>query len=1171
MVIVLAALLVAGSLSPPGARAADREFVGVLAWAVEDDVAEKLGLSDGQREKLLELIDVRESDVVDLAMSVRDASPEEREAKLAPFRRESEERGLALLTDEQRAKLEQIRLQRLGLSTLGDEQVAQRLGLSDEQREKVDGILKQRTEQLAGAEPDAAHTVRAETERQLAAVLTGQQKAAWEALAAGESAASPVEGESAASPAEGEAEAESAEPAGPAVAMETEAGAEAEPPSEPAEPTAESTEPTAEPAEPAAEPAEPGAELATEPAEPAEPAGPVKLQFSFRYQPWADVLDWFAEQAGLSLVLDAPPPGTLNYTDDRQYTPAEAIDLLNSVLLTKGFTLVRRERMLMLINLEDGIPPNLVTTVPVEELDDRGEFELVSVLFQLEKADPEEAEAEVSKLVGPQGSVVLLPAARQLFVTETAGKLRTIRKVLQTIEDPEGLLSSKLQTFELEHVPVIDALEIVRQLLDIPPEENATADGSLRFTLDPAGTAILATGKPEMLAKLDEILLAIDVPGADPLAGPTIQETPQLEVYPIDTADPESVLQVMQTLLAGSPDVRLALDPKTGNLVAMARPSEHATIRATLDQMQADARQVEVIQLHTVDPQLAVLSINKLFGAGEEGAATAPKVDAEPVTRQLLVRGSVSQIEQIRTLLEKMGERETGEEGVADGGTVRMLPLSGRSARSALEKAQEIWPTMRKNKIRVVTPSAVIPTMRPGSAGEAPPAMDPLLEQLLQPDRIEESAPAEESPPPEQEPREDASTDKSAGDDGAGQTAGFRPRLEPMGHFLLVSQLEDRDETDGAAPTPADQPAGPPVDEGASAEPPPIIVAPGPGGIMIACEDTEALDEFEDLLNALAGGSTGGTEMTIFYLKHATASVVAETLDRIFGGGTLAGGGGEGGGGSLLGDIAGAALGDAGGGILGSLLGLGGEGGTIAPTGSLQITPDNRLNALIVQANPADLDTIQQLLEILDQKESPEEILVKPRPRLIPVFNTQAEEIARIVGEVYRDRMISSSAEGRPPTPQELVQMFRGGRRGQGGSQGASSEDVQKMSIGVDARTNSLIVSAPDSLFQEVKELVQELDQAAVESNQAVEVITLHRASPEAVQQAISAITGESVRIGRTQTAAQPTTAQPAAGQPGQPAPGNAAPNPQDMQRRMEFLRRLQQGGQSGRSSRRGR
>ncbi len=41
------------------------------------------------------------------------------------------------------------------------------------------------------------------------------------------------------------------------------------------------------------------------------------------------------------MIMDNPPPGTFNYTDERTFTPAQAIDLLNGVLLTKGYTLVR--------------------------------------------------------------------------------------------------------------------------------------------------------------------------------------------------------------------------------------------------------------------------------------------------------------------------------------------------------------------------------------------------------------------------------------------------------------------------------------------------------------------------------------------------------------------------------------------------------------------------------------------------------------------------------------------------------------------------------------------------------------------------------------------------------------------------------------------------------------
>src|SRR5690606_3923159 len=41
-----------------------------------------------------------------------------------------------------------------------------------------------------------------------------------------------------------------------------------------------------------------------------EMASEPRLSFQFRLQIWSEVLDWFAEQAGLSLVMDAPPAGS---------------------------------------------------------------------------------------------------------------------------------------------------------------------------------------------------------------------------------------------------------------------------------------------------------------------------------------------------------------------------------------------------------------------------------------------------------------------------------------------------------------------------------------------------------------------------------------------------------------------------------------------------------------------------------------------------------------------------------------------------------------------------------------------------------------------------------------------------------------------------------------------
>jgi len=190
-------------------------------------------------------------------------------------------------------------------------------------------------------------------------------------------------------------------------------------------------------------------------------------------------------------------------------------------------------------------------------------------------------------------------------------------------------------------------------------------------------------------------------------------------------------------------------------------------------------------------------------------------------------------------------------------------------------------------------------------------------------------------------------------------------------------------------------------------------------------------------------------------------------------------------------------------------------GRTGLATGPVKITADQRLNALLVRANRADLDTIEQLLKVLDQKESPEDISVATKPRMIAVQNSGVQEIADIVKQVYADRLVENPAANQPRGFAALIMAGRGGNQGSR----QSRDDVAKMSLGVDTRTNSLIVAAPDALFEEVKQLVGQLDLAAGDQNQTVRVVTLHQTSSTAVEQALAAIAGSSVQVSRTAAA----------------------------------------------------
>lgn len=1164
LLLVSACLTIAVLSHSATARAADSQYVGVLAMLQESEVATQLGLNDKQKQELEKVIDARELE----ALNFKDLDEEKKAEKIADLRMRAEREGLPILTAVQVGKLKQIRAARL-------------------------------------AAAEAAPAGRTATPARTVATAQVSDEDSNQGSPQGEDKPSNSESKPSEAADRSDDEAPAKEPPSKSDEPREETAPrrsdDERPTTRPPSRFSRDNERDEEPRGPSrglggdsrAAPTRPA--IASEPI-PVEPlAADGKIRFKFRYQPWDAVLDWFARVNGYSLQMDVPPQGTFNYSDDEGYTPAEAIDLLNGYLLTKGMVIIRNKKMLMVVRTDE-VPSILVPYIDEGELERRGEYELVRTLFALERSTPDEIEAEVRPMLGPQGSIVKLSKAKQIQIVETAGRLRAIRKVIQGIENPPPSTDDKLNLVELKHIKADQAIPPIQAHFQMAPGTMVTPDGSLRLLLEPVSGRLFASGKQEQRNRLTELMKIIDQP--NPSGTDDVRETPQFAVYPISVADSQQVLAVLQTIMAGQPDVRLSVDTKTGHINALARPSQHSTIKAMIAEMQSDGRLIEVFHLRYVDPDLAVLMIPKLFGA-EANPATVPIVDVDPLNKRLVVRASKGHMEQIREWLAKMGESPSDDKDpilTSGKGPVRLIPLTGRQARSVLDEIEPFWNLNRTNKIRIVTPSTP-------DRGLAPPASrrnDPLDEMesrlrdefmpedsgaaqpTLQPRNFRKFQSGDEFPRAAEESTRPAPRSGRTGEEAPATETRNERRSEPpmdrttnyapMSRVRIGNHLAAREHTGGnvparakvrlvsaqndepaAAPAPTQQQAPaattPKAAEAAKTDEVPksvkgaeIIVKVTPNGIVIASEDLEALDAFEDLILQLSDSTTSssGREFTVFYLKFAKAELAAQLLNSIFQGGS--GDSGGGGGGGLLGDIAGAALGG-GGGLLGGLLGGGGGGDMFAST-SLTIVSDPRLNALIVQGNSSDIDTVEQLLQVIDQKGSIEPPEVYEKPRFIQVHNNPASEIAEVVKAVYADKVGggNNQQQQRQPSPEEFMRMLRGGGgrggRGGNGNNGIDRNDVEKVNVTVDTNSNALIVTAPDYIFAQIETLVEQLDQVSAASQQTTEVLELKRTNGAVIQQLLASAYGDKI-ITSTSQSQRPTTpsSSNSSTTPGQPNP----------------------------------
>ncbi len=863
---------------------------------------------------------------------------------------------------------------------------------------------------------------------------------------------------------------------------------------------------------------------------PAPPtSSPDALQFNFAGAPWGEVLRWFAEQSDLSLQMDTVPAGTVNFSDpNKLYTVSEGLDLINRLLLDRGWAVVRRGRMLLLVDLEADNAEKLISEmaelVTPDAFDERGNSDIVRCVFPLGAITPEQAREELSQVIGPWGRINVLASARQVIVTETVSKLRVINEVL----DAATKAQSSVVEITLQHRSADEVLEIARPLLGLEPGSNSSDD--IRLSVSIYGDRIFATGSQSKLDLLNSVIEKAD--REMPNAGQATDEkvaSPELRTHQVASANLQTVYDVLQTMIAGTPEARLAMDANRGAIIAFGRPEMQDKIRNTIAELEGSGRDFTIIDLKRLEPAQALLTINKFFGVTESGGGNAPVVDGDPATGRLWVRGTADQVESVKRLIAEL-ENDPLAGGLGE--NVRILPLTGSAANDTLKQIETLWPlTGRTNRIRVITPS---PSSDRGDRSDPP-------ERAKEPRRIE----SDEQP-------DLLDTNNSA-------ATAFR---------TLVWQ--------NSAAVPSEPAAAPETDYSGDD----IIIQMTPAGLVIASRDQRALDMIEQLIASMSTESANASALpTLFWLRYLKADVAAEMVAGVLGGADASG---------SAGSLTESVVGGLGGGMLGGLLGMGGGGGgtesetrtILTSRGSVNIVPDNRLNALIVQAPPSDMDFIRMVLKEIDVEESPEIIQTIARPALIPVVYQEAAEVAKIVTAVFAEKIDDDKKGGGDgggrggPNPQDIIKALRGGGGGRGGEPKPKSE-ATKIIVAVDSRSNSLVVTAIPQDLQAVRDLVETLDQRGLESEEKVEVIAMGGSvRPEIMLQALQSVTGKTPTTATASATKSSSTNSPSSSSSSSGASGaSSSSSPEAIQSRIEFFRSRFGGGgdSSGRASGRGR
>lgn len=773
-----------------------------------------------------------------------------------------------------------------------------------------------------------------------------------------------------------------------------------------------------------------------------------KLRFAFRYQPWSDVLDWFAENANLSLHANEIPSGTCNYTDPDLYTPDQALDRINELMIAQGFILIRKKRSLYCWPLEKPIPTSLVPQVTVEELDARGENEMVTVHLSLKRLLADEAGKQIEKLKGPFGKVVPVPSVNLIVISDTAANVRLIRDTLWSVDQSKS--EAGLRVFQLQHAQAKEVATQIRDLLGIPSPAEVTSRNNSRnrgrssrgrssrgrsrrgggdwsrffseemrarfsqgrnnrggrsgrggrqqqqqqqdeaanqphVIADTRTNRVLVAAPPDKLALVEQAIKTLDI---EPGTQINNQFSSRVEVFRVTRNDPTAVVTFLTELLQEDPQVKLTADIRSSSIYVVAPPAQQATIRAVLAEMEGTSS----------------------GSSNSSGRRVLPTGSADP--------------QRISDLIRELW-KQTGSEN-----PIFVLPAPTSSIQLQPNESRRVRTPQSFQKVREQnTSSAPVKTDDNEKVG------------ILLPETAKK-----------------------------GTTRFTALQTEPSQSSQEISPQDSGSEQQSTPPAKTDTTK------------PPVVIRIQQGSVVIESEDEQALSRIERLLSAILPNSQDAP-FYIANLYQADATQVAETMKQVLQYSTTNSSSA-----TLLQII------------------------PDTRTNSLLIvgaTPEQRITVeqLVQVLDTDELETTAlsrdpRIILVRNTRASQvADVLRDVFAEYLTTNNNRGNNNNRRSGRSQGMQSFFSRFGGRGG--------FGGRGRGGRGNSGSSGQTItNRMTLGVDETSNAIVVSAPQPLFEKVEDLVQQLDTIAMTERKSIRVVPVRLSNVSQTQSTLDLLFG---------------------------------------------------------------
>lgn len=255
------------------------------------------------------------------------------------------------------------------------------------------------------------------------------------------------------------------------------------------------------------------AEIDPQSIQPAVNAPPVEnkeqqlISLNFQNTEISLVLKFFSDITGLTFILGDNVRGNVTVISTKRIPVAEALDMLQSILEIKGFTMVRSGEVVKVVTQNEAMQKNI--EIKTFASPTRGDDRVVTQMIPLKHVVANDIKGGLQPLISRNGTILVDERTNTIILTDVGSNINKIMKIIDYLDVGTYDAAENTRVFFLQNSKAGEMAKLLNEIIAKPGVN--VIERSISIVIDERTNALIVTTAPQNFANLQKIIEKIDV------------------------------------------------------------------------------------------------------------------------------------------------------------------------------------------------------------------------------------------------------------------------------------------------------------------------------------------------------------------------------------------------------------------------------------------------------------------------------------------------------------------------------------------------------------------------------------------------------------------------------------------------------------------------------------